>query len=189
MKTIYQPKGQAREYGEWAANPYRGCGHKCAYCYVPAVLHMPRADFDAGAVLRDGFIEGFEKDAARMQKNGQSVNIFFCFTTDMYNPSALWSNSTYHHARLANISGNKRHQLKKSKCEMCGTSKGLRVHHIVPVSWGGVQFAPDRIYTVCKTCHGILHQRLKAVLTNDLKIRYFSAFSNEIIRLAESTIY
>ena len=86
MKAIYNPKGQAREYGEWAANPYRGCGHSCLYCYVPAVLHMPRVEFDAGAILRDGFIEAFEKDAARLQKQGKSINIFFCFTTDLYHP-------------------------------------------------------------------------------------------------------
>lgn len=86
MKAIYNPKGQAQEYGEWASNPYRGCGHKCAYCYVPAVLHMPRAEFDAGAELREGFIEAFERDAKALQKKGESINIFFCFTTDMYNP-------------------------------------------------------------------------------------------------------
>lgn len=29
---IYAPKGQAGEYAPLAANPYRGCGHKCSYC-------------------------------------------------------------------------------------------------------------------------------------------------------------
>lgn len=29
---IYAPAGQAGEYAPLAANPYRGCGHKCAYC-------------------------------------------------------------------------------------------------------------------------------------------------------------
>lgn len=85
MKAIYQPKGQAQEYGEWASNPYRGCGHKCAYCYVPLVLKMKREEFDAGAKLRDGFIKSFNHDAALLQKQGKSINIFFCFTTDMYN--------------------------------------------------------------------------------------------------------
>jgi len=45
---------------------------------------MPRAEFDAGAVLRNGFMEAFEHDAAKLQKQGKSINIFFCFTTDMY---------------------------------------------------------------------------------------------------------
>jgi DNA repair photolyase len=47
---------------------------------------MPRAEFDAGAELRDGYIEAFERDARKLQKDGKSINIFFCFTTDMYNP-------------------------------------------------------------------------------------------------------
>ena len=74
MQAIYNPKGQAREYGEWASNPYRGCGHKCAYCYVPAVIHMPRAEFDSGAVLREGFMQAFERDAAKLQAQGKSIN-------------------------------------------------------------------------------------------------------------------
>jgi DNA repair photolyase len=86
MKAIYNPSGQAQEYGEWASNPYRGCGHKCAYCYVPLVLKMKRDEFDNGAILRDGFMQAFEKDAAKLQKQEKSINIFFCFTTDMYNP-------------------------------------------------------------------------------------------------------
>jgi DNA repair photolyase len=86
MKAIYRPAGQAAEYGTWAGNPYKGCGHGCAYCYVPAVLHMPRAEFDAGAILRPGFLEAFEHDAAKLQKQGKSINIFFSFTTDLYHP-------------------------------------------------------------------------------------------------------
>ncbi len=27
---------------EYALNPYRGCPHRCAYCYAPAILHYPR---------------------------------------------------------------------------------------------------------------------------------------------------
>lgn len=53
---IYAPRGQAGEYAKLATNPYRGCGHKCAYCYVPAVLHISRAEFDAGATPRTNFL-------------------------------------------------------------------------------------------------------------------------------------
>jgi hypothetical protein len=43
---IYAPKRQAGEYAPLAANPYRGCGHACAYCYVPLVLKMKRPEFE-----------------------------------------------------------------------------------------------------------------------------------------------
>lgn len=35
---IYAPAGQAGEYAPLATNPYRGCGHKCAYCLDPNTL-------------------------------------------------------------------------------------------------------------------------------------------------------
>ena len=60
---IYAPAGQAGEYAPLASNPYRGCGHACAYCYVPDVLRMRRSDFDASAELRPGFLDNLRKDA------------------------------------------------------------------------------------------------------------------------------
>lgn len=35
---IYAPAGQAGEYAPLAANPYRGCGHKCVYCVSGSTL-------------------------------------------------------------------------------------------------------------------------------------------------------
>ena len=88
MQTIYNPKGQAGEFGEWAANPYKGCGNACAYCYVPNIrfLKMSRTQFDDGAILKEGWIDAFRKKAFAMQRAGQSVNIFFTFMSDMYHP-------------------------------------------------------------------------------------------------------
>ena len=53
---IYAPRGQAGEYAPLATSPYRGCGHGCAYCYVPLVIKMPRKDFDSGATPRPKFL-------------------------------------------------------------------------------------------------------------------------------------
>lgn len=83
---IYAPKGQAGEYAPLAANPYRGCGHKCAYCYVPAVLHMPRVEFDAGAVERKDFILNLEHDAQKYWAAKIKAQILLSFTTDPYHP-------------------------------------------------------------------------------------------------------
>ncbi len=83
---IYAPKGQAGEYAPLAANPYRGCGHKCAYCYVPNVLHMPRPEFDAGAFPREGYLDLLAKDAAKYQANGSREQVMLSFTTDPYHP-------------------------------------------------------------------------------------------------------
>ena len=83
---IYAPQGQAGEYAPLACNPYRGCGHKCAYCYVPAVLRMQREEFDAGAVERLGFLEAVRKDARKYQKAGSTAQVMLSFTTDPYHP-------------------------------------------------------------------------------------------------------
>lgn len=83
---IYAPAGQAGEYAPLAANPYRGCGHKCAYCYVPLVLKMTRESFDAGAVERPGFLVAIEKDAKKYQQLGSREQVMLSFTTDPYHP-------------------------------------------------------------------------------------------------------
>lgn len=83
---IYAPQGQAGEYAPLAANPYRGCGHGCVYCYVPDVLHMQRTEFDAGAVPRPDFLKNLERDARKYQAAGNRGQVMLSFTTDPYHP-------------------------------------------------------------------------------------------------------
>ena len=81
---IYAPAGQAGEYSPLATNPYRGCGHGCSYCYVPKVLHMPRAEFDVGAIPRQDFLEHLRRDAAKYLFYGSTAQVMLSFTTDPY---------------------------------------------------------------------------------------------------------
>lgn len=83
---IYAPRGQAGEYAKLATNPYRGCGHQCAYCYVPNVLKMPRVEFDAGAIPRPGFLDALRKDARKYHACGITEQVMLSFTTDPYHP-------------------------------------------------------------------------------------------------------
>jgi DNA repair photolyase len=85
-KIIYAPAGQAGGYAPLATNPYRGCGHACAYCYVPHVIFMRRRDFDAGAAPRHDFIRRLRKDAGRYQAAGITAQVMASFTTDPYHP-------------------------------------------------------------------------------------------------------
>ncbi len=84
---IYAPAGQAGEYAKLSANPFRGCGHGCVYCYVPQVLKMSRQEFDAGAIPRPDFITNLTKDARKYQQAGIREQVMLSFTTDPYNPS------------------------------------------------------------------------------------------------------
>ena len=82
---IYAPRGQAGEYAMLSTNPYRGCGHKCSYCYVPDVLRMSRAEFDAGALSRPDFLHHLTKDAKKYQALGIDKQVMLSFTTDPFN--------------------------------------------------------------------------------------------------------
>lgn len=83
---IYAPAGQAGEYAPLAANPYRGCGHGCKYCYVPLVTKMKRNEFDAGAKGREDYLDHLAKDAKKYQAAGITEQVLFSFTTDVYSP-------------------------------------------------------------------------------------------------------
>lgn len=83
---IYAPKGQAGEYAPLAANPYRGCGHGCAYCYVPLVTKQPRQEFDAGAVLRKNWLDALRLDAEKYRDLGITEQVMISFTSDPYHP-------------------------------------------------------------------------------------------------------
>ena len=85
-KIIYAPEGQAGEYAPLATTPYRGCGHKCRYCYVPSVLWMSRAEFDRGAVDRKDYVNGFLRDVRKYRRLEVTAQVMLCFTSDPYHP-------------------------------------------------------------------------------------------------------
>lgn len=82
---IYAPAGQAGEYAPLAANPYRGCGHGCSYCYVPLVTKQERKEFDAGAMPRKNYLDHLAADAKKYRAVGTREQIMLSFTTDLYN--------------------------------------------------------------------------------------------------------
>lgn len=84
--VIYPPGAQAFEYAPLATNPYKGCGHGCKYCYVPGATHQKRAEFDAGAVPRPGYLERLRKDALGYLAAGVEDQVLLCFSTDPYHP-------------------------------------------------------------------------------------------------------
>lgn len=85
-KIIYPPAGQAGEYSKLSTNPYRGCSHRCLYCYVPQVLRMSRSEFDEVAVPRKNYIKRLTVDANKYQSAGITEQVMLSFTTDPYNP-------------------------------------------------------------------------------------------------------
>ncbi len=83
MSLIYAPRGKAGEYAALAVNIYRGCGHRCAYCYAPDFTYSTRERF-AQAEPRKDFITQLQRDLRRMMPGTTHVQL--CFTCDPYQP-------------------------------------------------------------------------------------------------------
>ncbi len=81
---IYEPKGRAREYAALACNVYRGCAHRCLYCYAPTTKHMTRTDFATVSPRGDDFLTRLDREAAKYETAGRCEQVLLCFTCDPY---------------------------------------------------------------------------------------------------------
>ena len=112
MSVIYEPKGKALEYAPLACNLYRGCSHRCTYCYAPAVLKLSRDAF-ANAAPRVGILKEIEK-AARGIDPADERRILLSFTSDCYQPREAEEKLTRETIRLFGEAGAKLAVLTKN---------------------------------------------------------------------------
>ena len=82
MKPIYEPKGKAKEYGDYAINIYTGCPHECFYCFAPSVLRKEKEDFHKCVEPRKNIVEEVKKQIEREKITGKLIHL--CFTCDPY---------------------------------------------------------------------------------------------------------
>ena len=82
MKPIYEPRGKAKEYGDYAINIYTGCPHKCFYCFAPSVLRKAKDDFHRCVEPRKNIVEEVKKQIEREKITGKLIHL--CFTCDPY---------------------------------------------------------------------------------------------------------
>lgn len=82
MKPIYEPKGKAKEYGDYAINIYTGCPHECFYCFAPSVLRKAKDDFHKCVEPRKNIVEEVKKQIKREKITGKLIHL--CFTCDPY---------------------------------------------------------------------------------------------------------
>lgn len=103
MKPIYEPKGKAKEYGDYALNIYTGCPHECFYCFAPNVLHRDKEKFHSCVAPRENIVEETKKQIEREGITGKLVHL--CFTCDPY-PHGYDTTSTREIITLLKNSGN-----------------------------------------------------------------------------------
>ena len=113
MKPIYEPKGKAKEYGDYAINIYTGCPHGCYYCFAPNVLHRQRNEFHSHIEPRKDIVKEVAKQLER--ENITEKLIHLCFTCDPY-PTGYDSTPTREIIKLLKESGNHVQILTKSAC-------------------------------------------------------------------------
>lgn len=103
MKPIYEPKGKAKEYGDYAINIYTGCPHECFYCFAPNVLHKVKDDFHKCVEPRKNIVEEVRKQIGREGITGKLIHL--CFTCDPY-PKGYDSTPTREIIKILKDSGN-----------------------------------------------------------------------------------
>lgn len=103
MKSLYVPKGKAKEYGEYAVNIYTGCPHRCYYCFAPNVLHCDRETFHSHVEPRPGLVEVLKRQLEKEQIKDQIIHL--CFTCDPY-PAGCDSSVTREVIRVIKESSN-----------------------------------------------------------------------------------
>ena len=100
---IYEPKGAAREYGDYALNIYTGCPHRCYYCFAPGVLHRDKEAFHSIVEPRRGIVEETKKQLEKEKITGKLIHL--CFTCDPY-PTGYDSTATREIIKLLKEYGN-----------------------------------------------------------------------------------
>ena len=100
---IYEPKGKAKEYGDFALNIYTGCPHQCFYCFAPSVLHKDKEAFHSNVEPRPGIVEEVKKQLFKEQITGKLIHL--CFTCDPY-PTGYDTTATRDVIRLLKDYGN-----------------------------------------------------------------------------------
>lgn len=103
MKPIYEPKGKAKEYGDYAINIYTGCPHKCFYCFAPKILRRDKEIFHSYVEPRAGVVEAVKRQVESENITGKLIHL--CFTCDPY-PTGYDSTPTREIIKILKDSGN-----------------------------------------------------------------------------------
>lgn len=86
-KAIYQPKGKAGEYAEWACNLYVGCSNDCSYCYckrgvLAHAMGGPRAKLKSCFRNEQHAFETFVRELDANIDALRQSSLFFTFSSD-----------------------------------------------------------------------------------------------------------
>ena len=86
LKVIYEPTGPAREFAALALNIYKGCTHRCIYCYNN---RWPRkkGDFFKSSWPRSGLNPKIVADCKILSELDNCPEVLLSFIGDVYQPA------------------------------------------------------------------------------------------------------
>ena len=90
MKIIYKPTGSAAEYAYYGLNIYKGCTHKCKYCYCAQMKHIDAKQYFSSPAPKSKIIDRLRADCRTLiNKHGSSdkvPEVLMSFQGDVYQP-------------------------------------------------------------------------------------------------------
>jgi 5-methylcytosine-specific restriction endonuclease McrA len=95
--------------------------------------------------------------------------------------------TSYEQLRHRENTAARRWGLKNASCDRCGSTELLRIHHIVPLAWGG-KTSEENIATLCEVCHRKAHRNLSKLLTRTKLLEYLAPHYAEIESLAKQSV-
>ncbi|MDR2436965.1 MAG: DUF5131 family protein [Endomicrobium sp.] len=100
---IYEPKGAAYEYADYAINIYTECPHGCWYCYARKMAERFGGEWTGNVKPREGILEALEKQLSKGKLKNERVHL--CFGCDPY-PRGHDTSITREIIKLIKNSGN-----------------------------------------------------------------------------------
>jgi hypothetical protein len=67
----------------WSVNPYAGCAHACAYCYVPDTIKAERGRWGRYAIIK----RDLPRLLAKAMKKAERLTVYLSTATDPYQPA------------------------------------------------------------------------------------------------------
>jgi len=127
MRTIYEPKGRAREYAPYAINLWQNCEMGCKYCFAPSIARKSRADYLVPKI-REGILGALEKAIPKFKGKGP---VLLSFMSDCYPKCEKDVRLTHDAIRMMGEGGVKMRLLTKAPRRALELDAGLLVKHKV----------------------------------------------------------
>lgn len=92
MDIIYIPKGSAREYAALGLNIYKGCTHRCRYCYCAHNRYTDKEAYFSSPQPKNSILSRVHADCEKLLKTQppESIpEILMSFQGDCYQPAEM----------------------------------------------------------------------------------------------------